>query len=247
MTIGSKHQPLIIGHRGAKGSAPENTLAAFALAFEQGAEAIELDVQESADGELIVCHDATVDRTTNGKGRIAELTVAELQKLDAGGWYHERFAGEKLPTLAEVFELVPVEYMINVEIKCPFSERLFVRLKELLEQYDRLQSVVVSSFNHKLLQELKQRLPELKAGLLYEANFTQHRKMAEGSGIGVFSLHPQFRLIGAEDVKDALAHGLQVYPYTINELTDLQRAVEAGVSGIITDYPDRLKRLLAGE
>ncbi|MCZ8512581.1 glycerophosphodiester phosphodiesterase [Paenibacillus filicis] len=237
-------KPLIIGHRGAAGEAPENTLASFALALRQGADAIELDIHVSADGELVVCHDATVNRTTNGEGAIAELTAASLKRLDAGGWFAERYAGEPVPLLEEVFSMVPAGIMINVEIKCAYSPRLEERLFELLKQFDRLEGVVVSSFNHKVLQRLKRSEPRLRIGLLYSSNFANHRKVAEVSGFEVYSLHPYYRLISPEDVADAAAHGLSVYPYTINRQEDLLAAIEAGMSGIITDYPGRLRELL---
>ncbi|WP_281166722.1 glycerophosphodiester phosphodiesterase [Paenibacillus ginsengihumi] len=125
-------KPLVIGHRGAAGEAPENTLASFRLALEQGADAVELDVHMSADGEIIVCHDATVNRTTDGQGAISTMSTAELRQLDAGRWFHERFAGERLPLLEEAFRLVPDNIMIHVEIKCPYSVRLEERLLGLL-------------------------------------------------------------------------------------------------------------------
>lgn len=234
---------IIIGHRGAAGEAPENTLGSFGLAVEQGAEALELDIHESADGALIVCHDASVDRTTNGQGLISLMTQEELQKLDAGSWFSPHFAGEKLPILEEVFALIPQNILINIEVKCAYSSRLEQRLLELLQQFGRLHNVIVSSFDHKILVRLKQAEPELKIGLLYTANFQSHRRMAESVGVEVFSLHPYYRLIDAEDVQDAIQNGLYVYPYTINEDEDLRKALDAGVSGIITDYPGRLKAL----
>jgi glycerophosphoryl diester phosphodiesterase len=240
----NKEKTIIIGHRGAAGEAPENTLGSFRLALEQGAEALELDIHETADGELIVCHDSTVNRTTNGQGAISLMTVQELKKLDAGSWFNPRFAAERLPLLEEVFALVPEEIVVNVEVKCEYSVRLEARLVELLHQYNRLQSVIVSSFNHKILVRLKRTEPALKIGLLYTANFQSHRQMAESAGVEVFSLHPYYRLIDAEDVEDALQNGLRVYPYTINEEAELHKALAAGVSGIITDYPARLKALL---
>ncbi|OXM88422.1 glycerophosphodiester phosphodiesterase [Paenibacillus rigui] len=238
-------QPLIIGHRGAAGEAPENTLVSFLLAVEQGAHALELDVHLSADGEMIVCHDETVTRTTNGTGAIAHMTVEQLKQLDAGARFNPRFAGEPLPLLAEVFAAIPNSIMINVEVKCSYSDRLLERFTELLQEYDRLSSVVVSSFDHKILVKLKQALPELRIGLLYTANFASHRLMAEQTGVEVYSLHPYYKLLDAEDIQDAVAHGLEVYPFTINAEAELQQAVEAGVTGIITDYPERLRRLLA--
>ncbi|MCZ8523126.1 MULTISPECIES: glycerophosphodiester phosphodiesterase [Paenibacillus] len=238
------NRPLVIGHRGAAGEAPENTLASFGLAVKQGADAVELDVHLSADGELIVCHDATVNRTTDGAGVIAEMTTDQLRRLDAGRWYDETYAGEGLPTLEEVFVQVPAWVMINVEIKCPYSPRLQQRLLELLKQYGRLDSTVVSSFNHKILRLLQEAEPALKIGLLYDANLVHHRGLAEGSGMKVYSLHPHHLLIDPEDVADAAAHGLKVYPFTVNDEVQMHRAIRAGMSGIITDYPARLRLLL---
>ncbi|NHN32902.1 glycerophosphodiester phosphodiesterase [Paenibacillus agricola] len=237
------YKTIIIGHRGAAGEAPENTLGSFQLALEQKAEALELDIHESADGELIVCHDATVDRTTNGSGEISLMTVEELRKLDAGSWFAAHFSAEKLPLLEEIFVLVPAEIMINIEVKCAYSDRLQQRLLQLIEQYNRLDSVVVSSFNHKILVKLKRAEPQLKIGLLYSANFQSHRQMAASAGIEVYSLHPAYRLIDAEDVGDAVQNGLRVYPYTINAEDELKKALATGVSGIITDYPGRLRAL----
>lgn len=244
MTPIGQRKPLIIGHRGAAGDAPENTLASFQLAVNQGADALELDVHLSSDGELIVCHDATITRTTDGTGAIEQMTVDELQRFDAGSRFDPRFAGERIPLLGEVFAAIPNWVMINVEIKCAYSDRLLARLTELLKQYERLSSVVVSSFDHKILVSLKHALPDLRIGLLYTANFASHRLMAEQSGVEVYSLHPYYKLIGAEDVREAVDHGLEVYPFTINDEDELRAALEAGVTGIITDFPGRLKQLL---
>ncbi|WP_138754144.1 glycerophosphodiester phosphodiesterase [Paenibacillus sinopodophylli] len=232
---------IIIAHRGASGEAPENTMAAFQLAEEQGAEGMELDIHLSADGEIIVCHDPTVDRTTNGTGRIEDLTVPELRKLDAGSWFHSKFQAEKLPLLEEVFSVLKPETFLNIEVKCPYSELLEKRLMELVVQYDRLEQVVVSSFEHKTLVKLKKRTPELRIGLLYSANFQSHSLMAASSGVEVYSLHPHYEWLGAEDIEEAIRQGLRVYPYTINRETDGISLFQAKVSGVITDYPAKIK------
>jgi glycerophosphoryl diester phosphodiesterase len=237
-------RPLIIGHRGAAGEAPENTLTSFPLALEQGADMLELDVHLTKDSEIIVCHDETVNRTTNGSGAITDLAMDELQRLDAGSWFHERFAGERLPTLQQVFEQVPACIKINVEVKCLYSPALSDRLRELVQQYDRWDSVVLSGFSHKLLYQLKQDEPRFSVGLLYCSDFVQHRLAAEASGMPVYSLHPFHMLIQPEDIADLNAHGIQTYPYTVNQETHMRRLIDAGVSGIITDYPARLKELL---
>jgi glycerophosphoryl diester phosphodiesterase len=236
---------LVIAHRGARGEAPENTLAAFRLGLEQGCTAFELDVHLSKDGELIVCHDATLDRTTDSSGLIHELTVEELKRVDAGRWFHEKFAGERLPLLEEVFDLAPPEVMINVEIKGSYGRKLESALVELMRRKERVGSVVVSSFDHKSLMFLKLLEPEARVGLLYDANISRHSALADTLGVPVYSLHPHFKRIDMEDVRDALARGLQVYPWTINDETHMRDAIAYGVSGIITDYPGRLNAILS--
>jgi glycerophosphoryl diester phosphodiesterase len=235
----------VIAHRGAAGEAPENTLSAFKLGLEQGCDAIELDVHLSKDGELIVIHDATVNRTTNLQGAVNEMTVAELKKADAGSWFHERYAGERIPLLDEVFELVPPEVMINVEIKGSYGRRLEPALAALMRKADRVHNVVVSSFDFKSLQTLKLFEPEAKLGLLYDLSVARHADMAKLVSSPVYSLHPNFKRLDKADVEDAVASGLQLYAYTINDEAKMRQAIAYGVSGIITDYPARLKALLA--
>ncbi|MDG0792616.1 glycerophosphodiester phosphodiesterase [Cohnella ginsengisoli] len=232
---------LIIGHRGAAGEAPENTLASFRTAVTQGADAVELDIHLSADGEIVVCHDPTVDRTTDGAGSIALLTVAELKGLDAGSWFDPRYASEKLPLLEEVLALVPAGIMINIEVKCRYSIRLEKRLRQLLATYRRQDGVVVSSFDHKALARLKQAAPSLRIGLLYAADFRRHSLIATSFGSEVYSLHPDHRWLGDEDIADAMRAGLRVYPYTVNGKAEWDALIAAEVSGIITDYPGRLR------
>jgi len=235
---------LNIAHRGAKGEAPENTLAAFRLGVDQGCDAIELDIHLSKDGELIVIHDATLDRTTDMTGRVHELTVEEIKQADAGRWFHESFAGERVPLLEEVFDAVPPHIMINVEIKDSYGRKLEQALVELMKRKNRVDQVVVSSFDHKSLLFLKLLEPEVRLGLLYDVNLGRHSGLVSTIGAPVYSLHPNFKRIDKEDVRDAVEQGLQVYPYTINREEDMLQAIEYGVSGIITDYPARLKALL---
>lgn len=241
------NRPLIIAHRGSKGEAPENTLAAFSLALRQHCDAIELDIHLSRDGVPVVIHDDTVDRTTNGTGAVESMTVGELQALDAGSWFDPSYAGERIPTLAEVFELVPPSIMINVEIKGISGGRTEMELLKLLEAYDRIGSVVVSSFDHKCLLRLKQAEPHIRIGLLYCSNFVDHVAAANLIGVPVYSLHPQADLIGPEDIAAAHEAGLKVYPFTINREEHLKLGIHVGLDGIITDYPGRLYSLLNNE
>ncbi|MCS7463877.1 glycerophosphodiester phosphodiesterase [Paenibacillus doosanensis] len=238
-------KPIIIAHRGAKGMAPENTLGAFRLGVEQGCEAIELDVHLSADGEIIVCHDETLDRTTNGKGMICEKTLAEIKSLDAGSWHSEAYRGETVPTLGEVFDAVPGSLMINVEVKQSYDGNMDRKLVQFLRERDLFDRVVVSSFDHQCLHRIKVLEPKTKIGLLYQLRLYNPAAYAKTFGVDVYSLHPYHRLIDREEVEQAIRAGLHMYPYTANEEQDLKALIDWGVSGIITDYPGRLKDLLA--
>ncbi|GAA4839573.1 glycerophosphodiester phosphodiesterase [Paenibacillus vulneris] len=236
-------KPIIIAHRGAKGHAPENTLGAFRLGVEQGCEAIELDVHLSADGEIIVCHDETLNRTTNGTGKIIDKTLAEIQALDAGSWHSEVYRGEKVPTLGEVFDLVPDSIMINVEVKNSYDGRMDRKLVEFLRERSLFDRVVVSSFDHKCLCAIKRLEPKVKIGLLYQLRLADAAAYAKTLGVDVYSLHPDYRIVDKEDVEKADRAGIQVYPYTANDEKDLRALMDLGVSGIITDFPDRLKEI----
>lgn len=238
--------PVVIAHRGAAGEAPENTLAAFKLALEQGCDAIELDIHMSADGQLVVCHDDDIRRTTTGEGLIGEMIVSELKRFDAGLKFHEKYAGEKIPLLEEVFDLVPEHMMINIEIKnIPmYYPKIDQKLLDLMIRRNRMHNVIISSFDHRILRKIKERNPDVKVGLLYHARLAHHRIYAESVGIPVYSIHPNFETLDREDVQDATRHGLTVYPFTVNREEDMRTLVDWGISGIITDYPGRLRSLL---
>ncbi|NEW04582.1 glycerophosphodiester phosphodiesterase [Paenibacillus sp. SYP-B3998] len=239
-----RQKPIVIGHRGAAGEAPENTLASFALALEQGAEGIELDVHITKDGEIVVCHDPTLERTTNGAGCICEMTWDAVKQLDAGAWFSEAFRGERVPLLREVFALVPAGILINVEVKHSYEGRMEHALLDFLRKSGRLEDVVISSFDHKCIRRIKQAEPAAKVGLLYAANLLNHAAYAQQMDIDVFSLHPYFHSFDQDDVDGAAAAELAVYPYTVNRPEDYQRMIDYGVTGIITDYPGRLAEFL---
>jgi len=238
--------PITIAHRGASGEAPENTMAAFRLALEQGCDAIELDVHLSRDGQLVVCHDGTIDRTTDRTGAIRDMTADELKRADAGRRFGEAFEGERIPLLEEVFGLVPAEIMINVEIKDTCGRKLEPALLEAMRRHDRLDSVVVSSFDHTSLVALKRLEERVKIGLLYDCKPVRHSALAEMTGVPVYSLHPKFKRLDREDVGEAAMRGLQIYAYTINKEDAMAEAIRMGVSGVITDYPGRMRQLLKG-
>lgn len=238
-------RPLIIGHRGSAGEAPENTLGSFALALEQGCDGIELDVHVTKDNQIVVCHDFTLERTTNGKGWIYQMTAGEIRNLDAGSWHSEKYRGEKVPLLEEVFDLVPPGILINIEAKHAYEGRMEALLLEFLRRINRFEHIVISSFDHKCVARIKRAEPEAQIGLLYAANLMSHAKYARSFDAEVHSLHPRHELLGAGDIAEAREHGLRTYPYTVNAEGDFKRLADAGVSGIITDYPARLAGFLA--
>ncbi|MCU6708366.1 glycerophosphodiester phosphodiesterase [Paenibacillus sp. J5C_2022] len=239
-----KKNMLVIAHRGASGEAPENTLGAFKLGLEQGCDAIELDVHLSREGEVVVCHDATLKRTTDREGTIRELTVDELKRADAGLWFHESFKGERIPLMEEVFDLVPPGVMINIEMKDSYSGAMEPALLALMKRKNRLDDVVVSSFDHKCLYKLKQLEPDVKIGLLYTMNPRTHAGFAQTFGLPVYSLHPHKAHVSEADVREAARSNLHVYPYTINDEATMRQYMDNGVSGIITDFPGKLRKLL---
>ncbi|WP_276353114.1 glycerophosphodiester phosphodiesterase [Cohnella caldifontis] len=238
-------RPLVIAHRGASAEAPENTLAAFRLALEQGCDAIELDIHVSADGELVVCHDETLERTTDGTGRIAEMTAAELKRFDAGAWFGAKYRGERLPLLQEVLELVPPRIGINVEIKSfdhPGVERLLV---DLLERTGRTGSVFLSSFDHDCMVRCKRLSPSLRVGLLYEEEeWFDYEAFERENGIALYSMHMYHGCLNGGFAAAAARRGLQVYPWTVDDPLLMRRMLEWGASGIITNRPGVLRKLL---
>jgi glycerophosphoryl diester phosphodiesterase len=235
---------LNIGHRGAAGEAPENTIASFQLAIEQGCTALELDIHVSADGEIIVCHDATIDRTTDRRGAIKDLTVEQIKQADAGRWFHKAFTGERLPLLKEVFDAVPTGFPINVEIKCYKHPQVAQKLITLLHNSGRLNSVIVSSFGYEVLYSLKRAEPEIRIGLLYDKRI-DYQGLAEWNKVKLYSLHPHHLLVNQDYAKAAINQGYQIYPWTIDNEARMKELIGIQVSGIITNFPRKLNHLLA--
>ncbi len=244
------HRPLNWAHRGASGHAPQNTLAAFLLAAEMGADGIELDVHLSADGQVVVIHDDTVDATTNGRGRVSAMTLAELKALDAGSWFDPRFAGERIPTLQEVFEAVGQRLLINVEIKVEAGYHPFAQEAEtvrLIKDNNLVERVIVSSFSLASLRRVRRLDPHIALGLLYARVETPFLPtVARLLGVRFEALHPEFSLVNARYVEKARQHGLPVNAWTVNEVEHMRRLIDLGIDGIITNYPDRLCSLLSG-
>lgn len=229
---------LIFGHRGAKAYAPMNTLPAFRLAAEQGAHGIELDVQLSKDEEPVVIHDSTVDATTDGSGEVSEMTLAQLQALDAGRWFDEQYAGTRIPTLAEVFDAVGQQLYINIELKTllPSNEPLVQAVAARIRRYAMTERVLVSSFNPLALKQFKNAAPEIPLGFLY-MTLTKPLQMML-SAEDYHAVHPQQELIDAGLMHKAAERRHRVNAWTVNDVARARELQALGVSILITDTPD---------
>lgn len=241
--------PAIYAHRGARLVAPENTLPAFAAALEMAADGVELDVHRSADSQLVVIHDFTLEHTTSGAGLVTSHTVAELAALDAGSHLHPTFSTVGVPTLAQVFDLVGNHCRVNVEIKSqsPTGGDAVELLVEMIRQRDLYDQVIVSSFNPITLIKLRWLEPQIALGLLYEEAlpaFLQHAWFTPI--LRPNALHPHYSLVDEDLMIWAHQHGCAVNVWTVNDLAEARRLAELGVDAIITDAPDRIREGLMG-
>lgn len=223
---------ICFGHRGACGHEPENTLRSIRRALELDANGIEVDVH-LADGHLIVIHDDTLNRTTNGTGSVAEKSFAHLRSLDAG-------KGEHIPTLEEVFDTVTRRAIINIELKGPGTAEPVVRLIErhVRDSGWHYEDFLVSSFDLVQIQTAKKLLPEVRIGALIEKVPPGLAAFAEQ--LNAWSLHPGKRCVTPELVADAHQRGLKVFVFTINRPVEIAAMTALGVDGVFTDYPDRV-------
>jgi len=222
---------IIIGHRGARGHAPENTLLALDTGIRLGAQWLEFDVQ-LADDELWLMHDLTVDRTTNGHGALAGMRRAQIRSLDAG-------RGEPVPTLHEALDLIDNRAGVNIELKSwnGTASRLAAQLREVLDEGWPAERLQVSSFHHPELWEFHQLLPEVPTGALICGVPLNWAGAASELDARVLSVSAEF--VDEKLIADAHARGLQLYVYTVNASDEMRALRALGVDGIFTDYPDR--------
>lgn len=238
-------QPQIFAHRGACAVAPENTLPAFEKALELGADGIELDVQATADGILVVLHDFNLGRTTTGSGLLRTHTLAQLAHVDAGVLFDESFAGTRIPTLAQVFDLVGDRCLVNVEIKNLAWQggREPAPLVRMIQQRRLHDQVIVSSFNPLALLKMRQLDPSIALGRLYVPQQPLNSMSAWfGALIAAEALHPHFRMIDAQLIAKARSRGQFVNTWTVNDVTDARRLAQLGVDAMITDVPDMIRQ-----
>ncbi|MGB6837413.1 MAG: glycerophosphodiester phosphodiesterase family protein [Dehalococcoidia bacterium] len=230
------HRPFVISHAACKGHTPENTLLGVRRAIELGADGIEIDVHASRDGVPVLIHDDTVDRTTDGSGAVSQMTLARLQKLDAGD-------GERVPTLAETLDLTRGRVLLVMEVKQAGIER---RVLRIVRDQKALNDCVVHSFNPQVVGRFRALEPALPAALL-----TAGLGVADWDQLFAFalSLNAQglsvlFGKVDAELVRRAHRRKLTFYTWTVNEIDDMRRMRDCGVDAITTDYPDRLRTAL---
>lgn len=238
-------RPMNLAHRGARKAAPENTLAAFALACKLGADGIELDTFLCASGELVVTHDDDLSIWSNGLGQVSNTPLTILKELDFGSHFSSNFRGEKIPTLQEVIDLLPNSMFINVEIKT-LSLRPAREVKavvELIKKNNLFPRVLVSSFNPLVLYHLKKLSPNIARGLLFESRLPIHFGKINSSLLKLHALHPPAHLTNEKLIQLARKNGYQVNTWTINEPAEMHRLIDLGVNSIITDYPDRLNQV----
>ncbi|MCC6850444.1 MAG: glycerophosphodiester phosphodiesterase [Deltaproteobacteria bacterium] len=234
---------LAIAHRGASGRAPENTHASFAAALALGAEAIELDCQLSADGELVVIHDETLDRTTDGRGPVGDRTWEELARLDAGAWFDASYAGERIPRLDDVLARVRDRALLNVEIKSARDVgAIEAKLAALVAHADATEWVVFSSFHWDALRTLRATAPWARLGVLCDDD-PRRGGLALALELRGEAIIPGRRWIDAGVVAEAHARGLDVWVWTVNEPGEMRRLLALGVDGLFSDWPERLADL----
>lgn len=244
-------EPLVIAHRGSSSSAPENTFAAFSRALEDGADAIECDIRLTKDNRVVVIHDATVKRTTNGRGYVRDYTLEELQRLDAGSWFDRRFAGERVPTLEEVLQLIDGTKGLNIEIK-PVNDAAAARTiveqcLTLVRKFHAHRYVLVTSFQHSLLRLARRMDSAVNIGLLFHPlhHFGKPPvQLALRHQASVLVCGVQF--LRRTMVEEAHRRNIAVAVYTVNTVSQLQRCLRNAVEGVVTNVPKKILEILGG-
>ncbi len=239
--------PIVIAHRGDNVHAPENTLSAFKMAADKGADAIEFDAKLTYDGHVIIIHDQTVDRTTNGHGEVKKMSFAALRDLDAGTQFPGQFPGEKLPTLEEIFETVGKRLYINVELTnyaTPF-DNLVSEVAKIVKKFGLQERILFSSFFPHNLVKARKLLPEVPCGLLTWSNWMGKWGRTIGFRRSTYAaLHPYLDNVDTGMVNRVHAAGKRINVWTVNGEDNLKRMIGLGVDGIFTDDPGLALKLL---
>jgi len=235
-------KPLIMGHRGFQARYPENTMVSFLAAVDAGAQFVELDVTLTHDHQVAIMHDDTVDRTTDGQGRVSDFDLEALKRLDAGSWFHPRFTGETIPSLDEVLEKVAPRAHINIEIKSHaltdpgLTGQAEQRVIDLIVARGVENRVLISSFDPEVLKRIQQLDPDISISLISEQS-PFDETMARCLELGTFSYHPHLDYINQVLVGALQKADVYVFPWNINNAGDIQHAFSMGVDGLIAKDP----------
>lgn len=250
----NKKQTIVIAHRGASADAPENTMAAIKKAMAMGVDMVEIDVQLTKDKQVVLMHDLTVDRTTNGKGRVRDLRFDEIRKLDAGSWFSSDFKGEKVPTLEEVIETINGKCKLLIEVKRVKTKKPEIEAKiiQLIDKYNAQNWCVVQSFETEVVKNIQALDTSIECHKLVTMNISVlplHLDSRIKTGTiykykTVQSINPYFKMLNKRKVDKIHSRGQKIITWTVNEKEDMKRMIDMGVDGIITNYPDRLIELL---
>jgi glycerophosphoryl diester phosphodiesterase len=240
---GNMRSPWVIAHRGASGGAPENTLAAFQRAVELGAPFIETDLHLTRDARFVAIHDATLERTTNGHGLVSEASLTELRELDAGHWFDRQYMGERIPTLEEILNFSREhDVVFYLELKYDSAWGMHHALVAALNNAQNTARTIVISFDPSTLTALRRLDPSVMIGVLFEEANPEMVKTAVE--VGARQICPRASLVTPELIKVAHEADLHVAAWTVNKPDDMRNLMSAGVDGIMTDFPDRLRAVL---
>lgn len=240
--------PLVCAHRGRSGLYPENTMAAFEAAVELGADFLELDVRRTADGEIVCIHDGTADRTTDGSGEIAQMTLAQVRGLDAGAWKGEQYAGERIPLLGDVLRQIAPRLVVDIEIK---QREIAEQVVEIVREAGALRRVTIVSFDRDDLRAAKSAEPALACGLItggLDGDGVEAEQALIGSALecGASFISCGHRSVTASLVRECHLMGLALMAWTMDEPADIARMIDLRVDGLVSNYPERAMEMLEG-
>lgn len=236
----------VFAHRGFSGKYPENTMPAFEAAMDLGVDGIEFDVQFSKDGQLVIIHDETVDRTTTGKGLVREYTLEELQQFEASAGFRGQYGFVTIPTLETYLQRVKsTDLITNIELKTGRYEYpgIEAAVLELLRKYDLVDRVIISSFNHFSVLRMQALCPEIKCAFLSDNWMIDAGKYTASFGVQCY--HPHFTNLIPDVVSELKSHALEINTWTVNTAEDALRMQALGIDSVIGNYPDMLKEVLS--
>lgn len=243
------HLPLVYAHRGASAYAPENTLAAFELAIQQNADVIELDVKLTADQQVVVIHDQTVNRTTNGAGRVSDFSLSDIRKLNAGYKYKDQYPQERVPTLEEVLELCKGRILLNIELSNYANplDRLPYETDKRIKHHQLQEQIIISSFHPVTLLRFRRLEPKMPIGFLARSGYSGFlsRSWLGRVLVQYDALHPEKRDVNPDLINQARRSGYKVIPFTVNKPEEMKKLITLGVDGLITDDPQLARKVIS--